>query len=311
MPHKSIIPAADTTYVRPRRGSQDRITYEEQLHQLEGVVHNDHLFNVYLGECIAPYTALAPLKAALPVHRSTMTMPLNHDDCEDDKHDAGRLDVEALHFTMRNRWNIAAAMFRDAHKGQAITDLLNNLNHLNKLTRQLAYLRGASSGTTRIAYTTSGRPTAAIIRDATAILDTKLYQTECQSEDEANYLTTVLNSEAFNAAAEALMTKGLYGARDFHKHGWKLSIPRYDGRDPLHARLGKLGATAEEECAALIAKHDILHQPAGASQSNAARRLLRHTWQPNSKVAQNIETDVTRLLRDPAQAALAQRQMER
>ena len=105
------------------------------------------------------------------------------------------------------------------------------------------------------------------------------------------------------------MTKGQYGARDFEKHGWKLPIPRYDADDPLHVRLSQLGATAEQECQALIAESDIMSRPAGDAQSRAARRLLRHTWQPNSETAQAIEAAVARLLSDPAQAALATRQM--
>ena len=61
-----------------------------------------------------------PLKAALPVHRPTMTMPLNHDDCEGYKHHACQLEVAALHPTMQKRWNIAAEIFREAHKKQVI-----------------------------------------------------------------------------------------------------------------------------------------------------------------------------------------------
>ena len=105
------------------------------------------------------------------------------------------------------------------------------------------------------------------------------------------------------------MTRGLYGARDFHKHGWKLPIPRYDDTDPLHFRLSELGATAEWECRALIAKSGIMTKPAGDTQSRAARRVLRHEWHPNSAAAQAIEVAVTQLLSDPAQAALAERQM--
>ena len=97
VPHTVMLPAANTTNVKPRLSVQDKIAYKDQLHQLEGVVNNDHLFNVYLGECLAPYVALDPLKAALPVHRTTMTIPLNHDDCAGDKHDACHLEVEALH----------------------------------------------------------------------------------------------------------------------------------------------------------------------------------------------------------------------
>ena len=37
--------------------------------------------------------------------------------------------------------------------------------------------------------------------------------------------------------------------------------------------------------------------------------MLRHEWQPNSEVAQDIEAAVAQLLSDPGQAALAKRQM--
>ena len=97
--------------------------------------------------------------------------------------------------------------------------------------------------------------------------------------------------------------------RHFHKHGWKLPIPRYDGDDPLHVRLSELGKAAEQECAALIAESDIMSQPAGDAQSRAARRLLRHEWQPVSETARMIESSVAVLLSDPGQVALAERQM--
>ena len=140
VPHTAMIPTANTTNVKPRIGNQDKMKYEAQLTQLEGVASNDNLFDVYLGECVAPYVTLHPLKAALPVHRVTMTMPLNHENCEANKHNACRLEVAELHSTMQRRWNNAAEMYREAHKNQAIKDLYSNLNHLNKLTSQLEYL---------------------------------------------------------------------------------------------------------------------------------------------------------------------------
>ena len=312
VPHTAMLPADNTTNVKPRLGSQDKMKYEGQLNQLEGVMSNDHLFDVYLGECIAPYVALDPQKAALPAHRPTMTMPLNHDDCEGDRHHACQLELSELHSTMQRRWNNATEMYREAHKNQAVKDLYSRLNHQSILTSQLDYLRSAIAGdaSTRVAYTTAGRPTATIIRDNHAILDTKLYQTECQSYDEACYITALLNSEALTAAVEIFMSKGLYGARDFHKHGWKLPIPRYHSSDSLHAHLSELGKAAEQECDTLIANSDIPTKPAGDAQSRKARKLLRHEWQPNSATAQDIEAAVAELLSDPAQAALAKRQMQ-
>ncbi len=312
VPHAAMLPAANTTNVRPRLSKQDKVLYDGQLNQLDGVVNNDYLFDVYLGECVAPYVALDPLKAVLPVHRPTMTMPLNHDNCEDDKHEDCRLEATDLHPTIQRRWNTAAELYQVAHQNQAIKDLYSNLNHLNKLTSQLAYLRGASAGdgTVRVAYSSSGRPTAAIIRDNHAIVDYVLFQTVCNSEEEATYLLAIINSEELASTAEAFMARGLFGARHFQKQGWKLPIPRYDASDLLHIRLRELGKAAEQECQALITQSDIMSKPAGDSQSRAARRLLRHEWQPTSTTAQDIETAVVELLSDPAQAALAEQQMK-
>ena len=89
-----------------------------------------------------------------------------------------------------------------------------------------------------------------------------------------------------------------------------MPIPRYDANEPLHVRLSERGKAAAQECAAIIANSDIMSKPAGDAQSREARRLLRHEWQPNSEVAQDIEAAVAQLLSDPAQAALAKRQME-
>ena len=312
IPSTAMFPAANSTNVTPRQGNQDRMKYEGKLNLLEGIVNNDHLFDVYLGECLAPYIALKPLRAALPIHRSTMTMPLNHDDCEEDRHDACRLEVAELHPTMQRRWTNAAEMFQEAHHNRAIKDLYSNLNHLSKMTNQLDYLGFAIAGsnTVRIAYTQSGQPTAAIIRDNHAILDRKLYQTICRSEEEAYYILAIINSNQFALAAEPFMTKGLFGARDFEKHGWKLPIPRYESKDSLHLRLSKLGKTAEQECEAHIAKSDIHTKQAGDAQSRAARQTIRHDWQPNSKIAKDIENAVAQLLKAPKQAALAKRQMD-
>ena len=313
VPHTAMIPTEDTTNVKPRMGKQDNMHYEGQLNQLEGVVSNNNLFDVYLGECIAPYVALDPLKAVLPVQRPTMTMPLNHDNCEGNKHDACRLEVTEFHATMQRRWSNAAEMFREAHKNQSIKDLYSNLNHLNKLTNQLGYLQGAIIGDemVRVAYSSSGEPTAAIIWNNHAIVDYKAFQTICHSEAEAHYVTAILNSNQMASQAKPFCTTNwAKKIRDFQKHGWKLPIPRYDPNDQLHVHLDELGATAEQECQALIANSDIMSKPAGDTQSREARKMLRHEWQPNSKVAQDIEAAVAKLLSDPAQAALAERQMD-
>ena len=311
--HTAMLPTANTTNVRPRLGNQDNYKYEDQLSRLEGVVHNDHLIDVFFGECLAPYVALHPLKAALPVHLPTMTMPLNHDACEGNKHDACKLEISKLHPTMQQRWNNAAKMYNEVHKNQAVNNLYSRLNHQKILTAQLEYLQGviAGNGKVRVAYTTQGEPTSAIIKDQYAVIDHKAYQTECLTEEEAQYVTAILNSNQLAYQAKPFCTTNWdKKIRDFHKHGWKLPIPRYDASEQLHVHLSDLGATAERECQALIAQTDILTKTPGEAQSDPARSLLRHQWQPNSATAQDIEAAVAQLLSDPVQAALAERQMD-
>ena len=319
VPHTAMLPAANTTNVQPRLSKQDKMNYEGQLNQMEGVVSNDHLFDVYLGECIAPYVALDPQKAALPVHRTTMTMPLIHDDCEDDKHDACRLEVAALHSTMQRRWSNAVEMYREAHKNQAIKDLYSRLNHQNILTSQLEYLQNAiadNGKTVRVAYTIfkGNQQSAIIVRDKYAVnrRTKRLPDGMPNSEEEAHYVTCHPQQQPAGVPSQShsVTTNWAKKIRDFHKHGWKLPIPRYDASDSLHFRLSELGATAEKECQALIANSDIMSKPAGDAQSREARRLLRHKWQPISATAQAIEGAVAELLSNPAQAALAKRQME-
>ena len=203
-------------------------------------------------------------------------------------------------------------MYRKAHQGQAIANLYERLNHQKTLTSQLDYLQGAITNdeAIRIAYTSAGRPTAVIIRDNHAVLENALFQTVCNSEPEAYYLIAIINSGELAKRAKPLCpTNWAKEIRHFHKHGWKLPIPLYGADDPVHVRLSELGAAAEQECQALIAQSDIMSKPAGDGQSRAARRLLRHEWQPNSETAQAIEAAVAQLLSDPAQAALAGRQM--
>ena len=131
VPHTAMLPTANTTNVKPRLGKQDKVAYEGQLGQLDGVVHDSHLFDVYMGECIAPHVALDPLTAALPVHRSTMTMPLNHDDCDASRHNACRLDVESLHDTMNRRSRVPGSGVRVRRCSQKLTTASSLWNHNN------------------------------------------------------------------------------------------------------------------------------------------------------------------------------------
>ena len=294
-PNEGMFAFPNTFATYPRMSSQDKKTYD--ISQLNGaVVHAENLFSVYLGESVAPYIALPPLTAVLPVIKSTMTLPLDHSRCAKNgktgkiRHNACRVDTQELDVRMQERWPLMEALW-DANKGKSDNkSLTQNLNWMNKLTSQLEYLRNPGDRPVRIAYTGAGRPTAALIDDVKAILDTKLYQVTCRNLDEAHYLLAIINSDSLADAAKPFCTTNwARKIRDLQKHLWKLPIPEYDADDESHIRLSNLGKAAVGEARAVIDGLD-------AVNDRTARQAMRHRWQVESETARAIETAVAELL---------------
>ena len=75
----AIVQAAPTVTVNPRRGSLDKAPWKDlDLTAITGqTVEAKHLFDVHLGETIAPYVTLAPLKALLPMKQGDAAIPTN------------------------------------------------------------------------------------------------------------------------------------------------------------------------------------------------------------------------------------------
>lgn len=289
----------DTFVTYPREGSLDKKTYS--VAELVGhLVSGDNLFEVYLGESLAPYVALPPLTAALPVSKAVMAMPMDHSGCQElpngyTRHNACEVDKQELDQRMRARWEKMESLWEANRSKDDTKSLTQNLNWLNKLTSQLDYLRDSGVRPVRIAYTQGGRPTAALIDDQKAIVDTRLYQVSCRDLDEAYYLLAVIKSLALEDAVKDFRPKGLYGDRDLHKHLWKLPIPEYDSSNESHAALSHLGRNAEQECKALLAKLTTLNGEEWLSTTNA-RSSIRNGWQAESVTAAAIETAVAELL---------------
>ena len=92
---------------------------------------------------------------------------------------------------------------------------------------------------------------------------------------EAHYLLAIINSQTLYEAATPLMSKGQFGARDLHKHLWKLPIPEYDPANPQHAAISEAGQAAAQEAARQLAR---LRQERGAKLTvTIARRELRRS----------------------------------
>ena len=296
-PNQTFIAAPNTFKTYPRKRSQDKKKYDVSV--LDGnVVHDDNLFDVFLGESIAPYVTLTPLKTALPLDKPSMTLPLDHSSCPahpktgNVRHNACVVDTTQLDTRMRTRWNTMSSLW-DANKGKNDNkSLYERLNYHNEFTAQLAWLRNPGDHPIRIAYSAHGEPTAALICDDKAVLDEMLYQVTCINLNEAYYLLAIINSNTLAVTVKPFCpTNWARKIRHLHKHLWKLPIPEYDPNITSHVDLSRLGKRAAIEAEKVIA--DMGTPPPSVTK---ARSVLRHQWQPNSPTAQAIETAVQQLL---------------
>ena len=284
----AIVQAGQTVTVNPRRGAQDKAPWKGlDLTALTGqTVEKAHLFEVHLGETIAPYVTLEPLQALLPLKQGDAAVPT-------DNSGPGGIRLGGLERRMRERWQTMSQCWEDNKAPANRLDLLGQIDYLHKLSSQVEWQQRSGTRRVRIAYTTSGEPTAAALSANDAIVDHVLYWITCEDEQEANYLLAIINSDSLYESVQSLMPKGQFGARHLHKHLWKLPIPEFDPENKLHISISKAG---ERASAGAAAKLEQLRQERGDKLTVAiARRELRK-WLRSSPEGAEVEAAVGALL---------------
>ncbi len=282
------IRTVDASSVTPRRGAYDRAPWRDlELAELVNrPIEARHVWNVLMGESIAPYVVLDALQAVLPLSLSSGEIA---------KENPGWFGIDPLTLAerMRRRWRVINEVW-DAQKGaNSKLSLLENLDYMGKLSGQLPRSSGAPF---RVAYSAGGRPTASVVASQNVLIDCSLYWMGVQTRSEGSYVVAVINSAALEDAAAPLMSKGQFGARNMKKHLWRLPIPKYDDSDSLHVELAKAG-----EAAAIGAKalwDGVRAEREGKGQSTSvtvARREIRQ-WLSESAEGRRVEELVGRLL---------------
>ena len=122
--------AADVVKTWPRRGTQDKTPWRElDLHELEGLpIERQYIWDVMLGETIAPYVTLSPRQAILPMSRMKGHLDVD----ETGIHGISR---ESLDRRIARRWRIMNK-FWDGNK---------SANNSLTLLERLDYMRGLSA----------------------------------------------------------------------------------------------------------------------------------------------------------------------
>ena len=282
-----VIRAAQTITVNPRLGSQDKPPWNtlDLTDITNQTIETLHVYDVHLGETVVPYATLEPLKAVLPLKRTDSEIPADPDGI-------GGIRIAGLERRMRQRWQITSHLWEE-YKGPADKlNLLGRLDYHREFSSQLEWQQNPGPRPIRVVYTKSGRPTAAIFKDNDTVVDHLLYWVTCTSIQEAHYLLAIINSNIVYEMVEPFMSKGQYGARDLHKHLWKLPIPEFDSREPLHVAISDAGKAAEDGVDEQLCQ--LRQQRDDLTVTIARREILK--WLAESEQGRTVETLVGELL---------------
>ena len=288
----AIVRAAPTVTVNPRRGSLDKAPWKDlDLTAItERTVEKTHLFDVHLGETIAPYVTLEPLKALLPMKQGDAAIPSND-------RGPGGIRLGGLERRMRERWQTVSRLWEENKAPANRLNLLGQLDYMGKLTSQLEWMEDSGERPVRVAYSTAGQPTATKLNSYELVTE-RLYWTACKDSEEANYLLAIINSERLYESVQSLMSKGQFGSRDLHKHLWKLPIPEFDPDSELHGTIVEAGEAAARKAQKRLARlHEQYQREEKALTVAVIRRELR-AWLRTSDEGMAVETAVGQLLAD-------------
>ena len=272
--------------VKPVRSANEKEPWKSlDPFELYGPMDDDHIHRVHLGHTVAPFVPLEALSAVLPLRQGEKTASW-----PGGKTALAGVDPARLGYRMRSRWRDMSSLW-DAHKKPTNKlSLIEQLDYRKKLSSQL------SDHPIRLVYTTSGRPTAALLIDSSTIIDNSLYLITCDTLAEAYYLSAIINSNAMYKAVEPMMAKGQFGNRHLHKHLWRLPIDIYDSENSIHRTLANLGSTAADHAAEVLAEAKQARVAAGKKMTVGVVRKVIRAWLDESDVGRAIEANVEELL---------------
>ncbi len=212
-----------------------------------GIIESRFLYAGLTGSELVPFGYLKPLLVVLPIE-STKTKYRLIDSRE----------ASTRGFLHLGKWlRRAEKEWKHRQKEKA-----GRMTIYERLDRQKGLTRQNPKVKFKVVYNTSGtylvsavvknrKPSITIngtrIRLKGIVIDTKLYCYETNNEDEAYYLSAILNSNVIDNAIKPAQSRGLFGPRDIHKKPFEISIPKFNSRNNIHKKLSKLGKTCTTE----------------------------------------------------------------
>jgi len=211
-------------------------------------------------------------------------------------------------FTGLAEWLTIAENEWNARKGIKLkkVDIYDWLNYRSKLTRQNPEAKFL------VVYNTSGSNLTScvleqgndiveingqMIKLGPIIVESTTYSYETDIEDEAFYLTSILNSPFLNTLLKPLQARGQFGPRHFHKKPLEFPIPTYDPSDETHRKLSDLGKESKDKILTLTRELSKKYKGIGKIRSEI-RKALSAELQEIDSIIEYLFTNVDQSKQD-------------
>ncbi|MHA1274636.1 MAG: HsdM family class I SAM-dependent methyltransferase [Promethearchaeota archaeon] len=235
-----------------------RIVKEPWKHELNGEIEKDFIFCTLLPWKMVPFGYIEMHPVVLPI------LPKNGKYMLLDFEDMICLGYTGLHSWFKNAQKIWDNYKTDKAK-ERFPRLLDRLNYNNLIEFQHPYKRYV------VLYNATGKDITSCIIDkenpakfivnGTALLpkgfiaDVKTWIFETNSQNEAYYLSSILNSSLLSKLIKPFQPRGLYGARAVHRRPLEFSIPKFVEENEIHIKIALLGRNLHVKVQALIQKN--------------------------------------------------------
>ena len=149
-----------------------------------------------------------------------------------------------------------ASSFYTAHRGSGKhtpATLERRLDHHNALLAQ------SKNSNPFVVYNTSGSRVYAAVVNHNVLIDSSLYSVACNTLDEANFLTGILNSDVLQTAlAESKMA-----SRHYHTYFWNvIPIPLFNRHNTDHQVVALMADASTTLAHKMLKKHETIHRKA-------------------------------------------------
>ncbi|MEM2703920.1 MAG: hypothetical protein QXR45_12255, partial [Candidatus Bathyarchaeia archaeon] len=221
--------------------------------ELSGNIEAEFLYAVLSGSELVPFGHLDFLVAILPIKqvKTGRYMIIQRSDARRE----GHVNLEKWLSRVEKLWKE-----KRGEKAKAMS-IYNRLDYQRNLTFQNPSKRF------KVLYNTSGtylvscvaengfrtlRIDGMKIRLNGLVAEAKTYWYETDDEDEAHYLSSILNSPFLDAAIKPMQSRGALGPRDIHKKPLEFPIPLYNPDDPIHIKLVELSKQCHKKVANIL-----------------------------------------------------------